>query len=82
MSSRALQKFWDTAPLGVRDEPPVSQLEGHGFLKNIHFDDKEGRYEVRLPWKDGHFPINDDGQAPAQFLPYHAVTQTNRKATK
>ena len=77
MSSRALQKFWNIDSLGERDEPPVSQLDGHGVLKNIHFDD-----QVCLPWKDGHFPINDDDQAPAQFLPYHAVTQTYRKATK
>ena len=51
--SHALQKFWDTESLGVCDEPPVSQSDSDEFLKNIHFNEKEGRYEVRLPWKEG-----------------------------
>ena len=42
--SHALHKFWDTESLGVRDEPPVSQFDGDEFVKNIHFDEKEGRY--------------------------------------
>ena len=58
--NHALQKFWDTESLGVRDEPPVSQLDGDEFLKNINFDEKEGRYEVRLPWKEGQFPASNE----------------------
>ena len=44
----------------MRDEPPVSQLDGDEFVKNIHFDEKEGRYEVRLPWKEGQFPASNE----------------------
>ena len=51
--SNALQKFWNIESLGVRDEPFESQLDGGEFLKNIHFDENEGRYEVFLPWKEG-----------------------------
>ena len=58
--SHALQKFWDTESLGVRDKPPVSQLDGDEFVKNIHFDEKVGRYEVRLPWKEGQFPASNE----------------------
>ena len=58
--SHALHKFWDTESLRVRDEPPVSQLDGDEFVKNIHFDEKEGRYEVRLPWKEGQFPASNE----------------------
>ena len=45
----ALQKFWDTESLGVREEPPVSQSDIGEFLESIHFDENEGRYEVGLP---------------------------------
>ena len=58
--SNALQKFWDTESLGVRDEPFESQLDGGEFLKNIHFEEKEGRYEIFLPWKEGHFPASNE----------------------
>ena len=58
--SHALHKFWDSESLGVRDEPPVSQLNGDEFVKNIHFDEKEGRYKVRLPWKEGQFPASNE----------------------
>ena len=59
--SHALQKCWDTESIGVRDEPPVSQLDGDDeFLKNIHFDEKEGRYKVRYPWKESRFPASNE----------------------
>jgi len=38
----------------------VSQLDGDEFLKNINFDEKEGRYEARLPWEDGQFPASNE----------------------
>ena len=56
----ALQKFWDTESLGVREEPPVSQSDIGEFLGSIHFDENEGRYEVGLPWKGGLVPASNE----------------------
>ena len=56
----ALQKFWDTESLGVREEPPVSQSDIGEFLESIHFDENEGRYEVGLPWKGGLVPASNE----------------------
>jgi len=54
--SHALQKFWNTESLGVRGEPPVSQLDGEEFLKNVHFDEKEGRSRYVCHGKKANFP--------------------------
>ena len=56
----ALQKFWDTESLGVREEPPESQSDIGEFLESIHFDENEGRYEVGLPWKGGLVPASNE----------------------
>ena len=57
--SNALQKFWDTELLGVREDTPTSQLNDGEFLKNIHFDENEERYEVCLPRKEGFVPASN-----------------------
>ena len=57
--SNALQKFCDTESLGVREDTPTSQLNDGEFLKNINFDENEGRYEVCLSWKEGLFPASN-----------------------
>ena len=46
--------------IDVREPIWHSQWDGGEFLKNIHFDEKEGRYEVFLPWKEGHFPASNE----------------------
>ena len=54
----ALQKFWDSESLGLQGKPhmPASHLDGSEFLESIHFDEKGGRYEVGLPWKEDLVP--------------------------
>ena len=55
-----MQKFWDTESLGVREDMPTSQLNDGKFLKNINFDENEGRYEVCLPWNEGFVPASNE----------------------
>ena len=58
--SDALQKFWDTESSGILEDTPTSQLNDGEFLKSIHFDKNEGRYEVCLPWKEGFVPASNE----------------------
>ena len=51
----SLKHFWDYESIGIKkEEPPVYET----FLEDIKLDD--GRYEVSLPFKDGHPPIPDN----------------------
>ena len=51
----SLKRFWDYESIGIKkEEPPVYET----FLKDIKLVD--GRYEVSLPFKDGHPPIPDN----------------------
>ena len=77
--SNALQKFWDTESLGVRDEPFESKLDGGESLKNIHFDEKEGRYEVFLPWKEGHFPASNEYNVCNKVKTAALTTEENKE---
>ena len=50
-----LKRFWDLETLGIRDS------EEHiydKFVNNVSF--KNGQYEVKLPWKEPHFPLPDN----------------------
>ena len=49
-----LKKFWDLEALGIEDNEPSVYEE---FEKKISF--KDGRYEVHLPWKEPHPPLED-----------------------
>ena len=47
----AVKKFWDTESIGVIENSTVPENE-ELFLSSISFDGT--RYEVGLPWRDGH----------------------------
>ena len=44
-----VQKLWDLETLGIQSVKGGVQEE---FSENISFE--EGRYSVKLPWKEGH----------------------------
>ncbi len=44
-----LKRFWDVESIGIHD---FTETEKQQFLPDIHFDKKQQRYEVSLPWKD------------------------------
>jgi len=52
-----LKKFWDLESLGIADHEPSVYEE---FVKRITF--RGGHYEVHLPWKEPHPPLNDHYQ--------------------
>ena len=75
----ALQKFWDTESLGVREKPPESHSDGGDFLERIHFDENEGRYEVGLPWKEGLVPAsNEYGLCVTRLRQLHSRLKKNK----
>ena len=47
-----LRKFWETESIGIVET-------NHEFTKSFlsHIQFKEGRYEVALPWQEGHFEL-------------------------
>ena len=52
----SMQKLWDYETLGIREDDEV-----HEALKDaIFFNGK--RYEVSLPWKEGHGPLPSNYQ--------------------
>ena len=51
--TRAVQRFWETEAIGIKEKLNPNESN---FVRNIHFLDGEGRYEVGLPWKDGTLP--------------------------
>ena len=48
-----LHRFWHTESIGVLQDDCENATPT--FLNQVHF--KEDRYEVSLPWKEGHFKI-------------------------
>ena len=51
--TRAVQRFWETEAIGIKEK---SNHNESNFVRNIHFLDGEGRYQVGLPWKDEILP--------------------------
>ena len=51
--TRAVQRFWETEAIGIKEK---SNPNESNFVRNIHFLDGEGHYEVGLPWKDRTLP--------------------------
>ena len=50
-----LRQFWELESLGIaKNEPSVYE----SFVQRITFDGK--RYQVGLPWKEGHLPLPDN----------------------
>ena len=80
--SNALQKFWDTESLGVREDTPTSQLNDGEFLKNIHFDENEGRYEMCLPWKEGFVPASKEYEMFSEIETLHSRLKKNKELLK
>ncbi|XP_078364115.1 uncharacterized protein LOC144648427 [Oculina patagonica] len=79
----ALQKFWDTESLGVREEPPASQSDGKEFLESIHFDEMEGRYEVGLPWKESLVPASNEYElCVTRLRQLHSRLKKNKELLK
>lgn len=79
----ALQKFWDTESLGVREEPPASQTDGKEFLESIHFDETEGRYEVGLPWKESLVPASNEYElCVTRLRQLHSRLKKNKELLK
>ena len=51
--TRAVQRFWETEAIGIKEKSNPGESN---IVRNIHFLDGEGRYEVGLPWKDEILP--------------------------
>ena len=47
-----LRKFWEVESIGIVE---TSHKSTENFLSHIQFQD--GRYEVSLPWQEGHFDL-------------------------
>ena len=52
-----LKRFWDLEAIGIADQEPSVYED---FVKKISFND--GHYEVHLPWKEPHLPLDDHYQ--------------------
>ena len=50
--SKSLHKFWEIESMGVQEE----KEDKSDFLEEVAFNEKEHRYEVKLPWKAGCSP--------------------------
>ena len=78
--SNALQKFWDTESSGISEKTYLAQSDGHDFLKDLRFDEKEGRYKVCLPWKEGQFPASNEYKMCVKRLrQLHSRLKKNRE---
>ena len=59
--SKAMSKLWELYVLGIQDpgrrsnEQTEMAVEAY-FLDSVKVND-DGRYEVRLPWIEGHPPV-------------------------
>ena len=75
-----MQKFWDTESLAVQEDTPTSQLNDGEFLKSIHFDKSDGRYEVCLPWKVGFVPAsNKYDMCVVRLRQLHSLLKKNKE---
>ncbi|XP_028397211.1 uncharacterized protein LOC114521021 [Dendronephthya gigantea] len=62
-TDRELRRFWDLESLGIsREEKSVAE----DFTSTIAF--KEGRYEVKLPWKEQHQILPDNYEMSCKRL--------------
>ena len=52
---RKLAEFWDLEAIGIS---PEGKTVYERFNKDITF--KDGRYEVKLPWKECHVTLPDN----------------------
>ncbi|CAB4026440.1 Hypothetical predicted protein, partial [Paramuricea clavata] len=50
-----LRTFWDTESIGITNHD-IGNPEESKFLREVSFDEQEGRYQVRLPWKTEALP--------------------------
>jgi hypothetical protein len=50
-----LKTFWDTESIGIINHD-AENPEKYEFLREVSFEEKEGRYQVGLPWKAGAVP--------------------------
>ena len=58
-----LKRFWDLETLGIRDS---EENIYNKFVNNMSF--KNGRYKVKLPWKEPHTPLPDNYQLSLKRL--------------
>ncbi|KAH7982788.1 hypothetical protein HPB52_007156 [Rhipicephalus sanguineus] len=71
--SRQLRSFWELEHLGIVDDAPLTN-ENNDVLRE--FEDtivhKNGRYEVRLPWKENASQLADNKRTASHRL--HSLT--------
>ncbi|MEE4247170.1 MAG: DUF1759 domain-containing protein [Kangiellaceae bacterium] len=66
LSDTDMRRFWELDCIGISDSTPERDAALVEFERSIEFDD--GRYKVKLPWKDDSPQLMDDEQSALKRL--------------
>ncbi|CAL8117960.1 unnamed protein product [Orchesella dallaii] len=77
-----LSKLWDLESIGIMDPTTTKSREELEEAAMKHFQDtvqmnQEGRYEIHLPWIEGHLPLPDNKRVAERRL--NCVTQNLKR---